>query len=238
MSNVVITTSAPKYSTSWEISAIGLGFTNPRPGNGPFQETVEGWGVDSGDVDVWAMGGGNVVWPFCPSHTGTHSLELNGFIPGSIWTNVATVPGKTYLLSFVYTKNPNVQTPAFQPTARVEFNKQGVTNIFYNGPSDYCTLNWSNCAITYRATSSVTRVGFVSTWTANSIAGIYLDTIRMDEVEITTNSLLYATFTDDTLKAFEPIKFAPPPFGDTTFVGTNKFISGFEGTKAATFPTR
>ena len=64
---------------------------------------------------------------------------------------------------------------------------------------------------------------------------MFIDTVRMDEVQITTNSLLYATFTEDTLKAFLPIKFAPPPFGDTNFVGTNKFISGFEGTNGGNF---
>ena len=149
---------------------------------------------------------------------------------GQMWR---LFPAKRTLLRFGIARNPNEESPSFQPTARVDFNRQPALNIFYNGPvNGYCNLNWSNGAVTYRATSAVTRVEFVSTYTANSIAGMYVDTIRMDEVQISTNSLLYATFTDDTLKAFEPIKFAPPPFGDITFVATNKFISGFEGTNS------
>ena len=67
---------------------------------------------------------------------------------------------------------------------------------------------------------------------------MYIDTVRMDEVELITNGTLYATFTDDTLKALLPIKFAPPPFGDTNYVGTNIFISGFEGTNGGLFTNR
>ena len=61
-------------------------------------------------------------------------------------------------------------------------------------------------------------------------AGVLFDTIRIDEIRIITNRILYATFTDNPEKAIWPIKFAPTPFGETNFTGTNIFISGFEGT--------
>jgi hypothetical protein len=59
---------------------------------------------------------------------------------------------------------------------------------------------------------------------------MFIDTVRMDEVELITNGMLYATFTDNPAKALVPIKFAVPPFSDTNFSGTNILISGFENT--------
>ncbi len=109
-----------------------------------------------------------------------------------------------------------------------------VASLVYSGVNDAFQLNWLPYSILFRATSALTRVTFASTFSP-SREGMFIDTVRMDEIQISTNSLLYATFTDDALKAPLPIKFALPPFGDTNYVGTNRFISGFEGTNGGNF---
>ena len=192
---------------------------------------VSGWRVDSGSVDVPYVVG-------VMANTGTNFLDLNGLVPGSISTNVPTVPGKTYLLSFAYAKNPNRGSfTNFTPSARVEINGADVLDISYNGTNSLPSLNWSNGTVLFQAVGASTRVGFTSTWNGPGFtnAGIVLDTIHFDQVQIVTNNTLYATFTDDPAKAFTPIKFAEPPFGDTNFVMTNVFISGFEGTNGGVY---
>ncbi|HMJ89981.1 MAG TPA: proprotein convertase P-domain-containing protein [Candidatus Acidoferrum sp.] len=193
-------------------------------------EYAAGWRIDSGDIDIAATYGDPV------SHTGTNALDLNGYQAGAISTNVPTVPGRTYLLGFAFSKNSNEgSNPGFVPSMRVDLNGQPMTNVSYTPPVTYTMLNWSNGAVWFQATGITTRVAFVSTGTGFPAEGILLDTIRMDEVTVMTNGALYATFTEDAAKFPMSIKFAPPPFGDTNFVGTNVFISGFEGTNGSVF---
>src|SRR6185437_4433854 len=63
-----------------------------------------GWHVDSGSVDLLVNGppvAGSVPYD------GNYFIDINGGGPGTISTNIPTVPGTTYSLSFAYTKNPN-----------------------------------------------------------------------------------------------------------------------------------
>jgi len=205
-------------------------------GNGPVYQVgsiISGWTVDHNDIDVvhdtYGLGG--------PSHTGTNAIDLVGNVgPGGVWTNVATTVGKTYLLSFAFCRNPDGLAPPSQE-AQVEVNSNLAFRFTYAAPNSRPNMMWSNISYAFQATQSLTRVGFRQFNPASPAipGGMFIDTVRMDEVEIITNSLLYATFTDDPLKALLPIKFAPPPFGDTNFVSTNVFISGFEDTNFGIF---
>jgi hypothetical protein len=185
--------------------------------------------VETGNVDVVHVGLGLTG----PSHTGTNGVDLNGQTGGSIFTNRATTVGKTYLLSFAFCKNPDGITPP-SVTAAVSAGTQSM-NFTYSLPNSYANPNWLTTSIVVRASSNITPLRFSSVSPSGGSAGMFIDTIRMDEVDVRTNAVLYATFTDDPLKAFLPIKFAPPPFGDTNFNGTNLFISGFEGTAAGVY---
>ncbi len=96
ISNVVV--------TNFISRVLDDGFESARGGEAyPPGTNISGWLVENGDVDVIhdQLGfNGN-------SHTGTNGVDLNGLVgPGWISTNVATVVGKQYLLTFVYTKNP------------------------------------------------------------------------------------------------------------------------------------
>ena len=188
-----------------------------------------GWHIDSDNIDVSSPP--SIATP-TDSDTGTNIIDLNGSQgPGSISTNVVTTIGKTYLLSFAYSKNPdNARIPT--ASAEATINGSSVLRFAFNDPTFLPGLEWRTTSVVFQATSSVTKVGFSNVFpnalsSAND-GGILLDTIRMDEVQLITNGTLYATFTDDGLKAFLPIKFAPPPFGDTNFVGVSRSVSDFE----------
>jgi subtilisin-like proprotein convertase family protein len=201
------------------------------PANVPAGEIVSGWLIYTGHVDVahgtfGACGGTSIIGP---AHTGTNCIDLNGLTRGGISTNVTTKVGQTYLLTFAYSCNPERIPETAQVTAG-----PATTNLSYNLINSYADLKWLDGAMLLTATSNITPVKFLST--SGSDGGIYIDTVRMEEVKLVTNSTLYATFTEDLSKLPVPIKFAPPPFGDTNFRGTNVFISGFEtGTNANVF---
>jgi subtilisin-like proprotein convertase family protein len=197
----------------------------------PTGQRISGWRVESGNVDVVHVGLGLTG----SSHTATNGVDLNGTTGGSISTNVTTVAGRNYLLTFAYCKNPDGVTPA-SVTAAVDVDAQP-TLFTYNVANSYADPRWLGTSILVRATSTVTRVVFRSVNPSGGSGGMFIDTVRMDEVELVTNGTLYATFTDDSAKATLPIKFALPPFSETNFTDTNFFISGFENTPGGVYGT-
>jgi len=202
----------PIITTNYGAAVLDDGFertSTPTPGNTNLTagQSWSGWYVESGEVDVVNTN----TWP--DAHTGTNLLDLNGLAAGSISTNVATVPGTMYLLTFAYAKNGNPgygDNPGFQPTADVQTNGQTITNIIYTGLNHYTNLLWSNGAVAFTATATNTKIGFVSTYPG--IGGIVLDTIRLSAITLETNYYIYTTFTENTNLTITPIKFGRPPF--------------------------
>ncbi|HTD67193.1 MAG TPA: S8 family serine peptidase, partial [Candidatus Limnocylindria bacterium] len=186
-----------------------------------------GWQVESGDIEVLDFQPGRPL----RAHTGTNIIDINGSVPGIISTNVTLIPGRSYLLSFAYSRNPD----AGPATARISISNSVALTVTSPAATPWSDLQWKSTSTVFRATVAVNRVEIRAVSWPQPQTGVLFDTIRIDEVEVTTNSLLYATFTDDTLKALLPIKFAPPPFGDTNFFGTNRFINGLEGTNGGNF---
>src|SRR2546422_8866945 len=84
---------------------------------------VSGWHVDSGNVDDLYAGCGFLA-PGTPD-TGQRCLDLNGSTAGSISRSFNTLPGKDYLLTLAYCKNPSpAQPPGFVATANINITGQ------------------------------------------------------------------------------------------------------------------
>ena len=189
--------------------------------------TYAGWLIESGNIEALDYQPGRPL----NAHTGTNIIDINGTAPGRISTNVNLVPGRSYQISFAYTRNPD----AGPATAQVSVSNVASITVTSPPATSWSSLVWISTSTIFRATAALNRVEIRAVNWPQPQTGVLFDTLRIDEVEVITNSLLYATFTDDTLKALLPIKFAPPPFGDTNYVGTNIFISGFEGTNGGDF---
>lgn len=82
----------------------------------------QGWAVDSGGVDLTAN-------DFYAPAAGRQSLDLNSIVSGSIFQNVATVPGRQYVLSFAFATNPLPDDPRF-PAPSVKLMR-----VSWNGTS-------------------------------------------------------------------------------------------------------
>jgi subtilisin-like proprotein convertase family protein len=221
-SNIVITNLGKRVlEDSFEYADPTVSYYNS--GAYPAGQVISGWTVGSGNVDVVHVGIGLIG----PSHTGANGVDLNGTTGGSVFTNVVTKAGQAYLLSFAHCRNPDNITPA-SVTATVELGSVVSNDFTYAYPNSYANPAWSNRTVLFVANSNMTTVRFRSKNPSTGAGGMFIDTIKLDEVQVGTNSTLYATFTEDPAKFPVPIKFAPPPFGETNFRGTNVFISGFE----------
>ena len=87
------------------------------------EEPPPGWTVKRGTVDV--IGG----W-WQAAH-GKQSLDLNGLEPGAISQEVATEPGKTYVLSFWMAGNPD--DPEARRTAiEIAWDKKVVRTVVFD----------------------------------------------------------------------------------------------------------
>lgn len=157
---------------------------------------IEGWLVNTGNVDV--------LHPPCgftalTSDTGYQCLDLNGDTAGQISTNFVTVPGRNYVLSFAYSKNPGA---IFVADMDLALTGQPVRQISYglaNSPSD---LNWAHTSFVFTASSPLTTLQLTSLDSGN--AGMFLDSFvvtTLDEVCYTN----YGNYVlpEESLKAYE-----------------------------------
>jgi len=74
---------------SWGGYTFGAGFY-----------ALPGWTVDFGNVDVTTNASG-----WAPASDGFNSLDINGWVAGQISQSFATIVGKTYVVSFDYSRN-------------------------------------------------------------------------------------------------------------------------------------
>jgi hypothetical protein len=76
------------------------GLTYYTDGTHPDHIALPGWTVESGSVDLtWTTS----VWG--PADTGVFSLDINGWSPGVISQSFATLAGRTYTVSYAYSRN-------------------------------------------------------------------------------------------------------------------------------------
>jgi subtilisin family serine protease/subtilisin-like proprotein convertase family protein len=155
-------------------------------------EYVSGWEVEAGDIDT-----------ACSSlaHTGIEWIDLNGGEPGVISTNVATMPGTDYQLSFAYCRNPQGDDPDFVASCDVEVGGLVIANVSYGLPNTDQDLNWSTTSMVFRATSATTTLRMRSTVPSGN-EGMYLDSFTVSPLITISNSCNYF-FPEESLKQFQ-----------------------------------
>jgi subtilisin family serine protease/subtilisin-like proprotein convertase family protein len=170
-------------------------------------EIFAGWRVVRGSVDVMHDTCG-FTGP--AAHSQPHALDMDGQDPGTVETNITTIPGKRYRLSFAYS-----QTPGFGAKSNwVHLTGQPSFVLVSDQTNTATDLRWQTTSFVFTATSVGTLLQLESLSTCCS-GGMYLDTFQMDQLEVKTNLYIYAGFTENTNLAELPIKFAVPPFGST-----------------------
>ncbi|HEY5915274.1 MAG TPA: S8 family serine peptidase, partial [Verrucomicrobiae bacterium] len=166
--------------TTTGITVMKDGFENASTWFGvPAGTIISGWLVESGDVDILSDGAGFHGLP----DTGIHALDLSGAAPGSISTNINTVVGGTYELSFAYSKNPNPSLPNYPDfVALADLSLTGQPDILlsYAERNQSWSLNWAHTSIVFTASSPVTKLQLTSLNPGNG--GMYLDSFEVKQV--------------------------------------------------------
>ena len=109
--------------------------------------------------------------------------------------------------------------------AEVQVNGQTLS-LTYSNSNSSTNLNWSVTNVAFVANSPTTTVQVVSLNAGNG--GMYFDTFKMEQIQVTTNLYRYTFFSDDTTKAHTPIKFGVPPYANTNQDLTNLVLGSFE----------
>jgi choice-of-anchor C domain-containing protein len=154
-------------------------------------ESFGGWTVGSGQVDLVRLGEvgtgtiesgrqrGLEAWT---AASGSQSLDLNGYQPGSIYQDIATMPEATYYLSFAMAGNVVGGPLTVQMSYQVEPGLTGVLD-FHVGSHDGYDMGW-----TYRQFAFVTpalvnqvRLEFASL-SDTGARGPALDDVVMDVI--------------------------------------------------------
>jgi subtilisin-like proprotein convertase family protein len=181
------------------------GFENHIDQQGiPAGSYIDGWQVLLGNVDVFNPAAGGHL---DKANTGTNSLDLNGFNPGAIATNFATIPGQRYLLTFAYTKNPSPANPGYPNfVAKAEVAITGQTPFELDSSSasnSYDALNWQTNTTIFTATSASTTLQLTSLNNTgfNQSGGMFLDSFNVSALSGGTTDLFYLP--EQTLDAYD-----------------------------------
>ena len=144
----------------------------------------DGWRVLTGDIDIVSSVTPAGPIGLCgPSHSGLNAVDIDGNNPGSMSTNIATVPGRTYVLSFAFTRNGVISQGATNLPRSAEVALLGVvTNIVSADPPSTCVnLFWRATNFTFVANSTTTTLRLRSLSVSGS-GGIFFDTFQMMEL--------------------------------------------------------
>ncbi len=158
-----LTASLPEWHSSFE------GNPQIEPSAGSY--ISEGWYIDSGSVDVLPNGFNGST-----ADEGTNYIDLDGNSAGTISTNVPTVPGQLYVLSFAYAQNPDGSTP---PAMQVLQNGNSLLSLTVSETNGWANLGWSTTSVVFTATSSVTTLTFQSLDSPADQFGVLLDCIDL-----------------------------------------------------------
>ena len=158
---------------------------------------VGGWMVDTGSVNVTRFS-----WQ--PEEE-EQSLDLNGSGAGSIYQDLATVPGQNYNLHFAFAGVPGA--PALK-TNQVWWNGTLLDTIIFNTTGHSVTaMGWTNGEYTVGATTTSTRLRFTSLTTGAS--GPALDAVSVTPIlpVPTAYSVIVSNFSGSVTSTVASVQF-------------------------------
>lgn len=142
---------------SFENGTYAGGALNTLPAGSP---NLSGWIITSGSID-W-------TGSYWPAKDGSKSLDLSGTAPGAISQTLVTTIGKTYVVTFAMSGNPDggpaLRTLTVGATGAATAPFTFDTAAAGNSLSD---MKWSTKTYSFVATSATTVLAFTSTTTGS-----------------------------------------------------------------------
>lgn len=159
------------------------------------QFVPDGWQVVSGSVDI--------IGPptYGPAAEGFYMVDINGGNNGQIKTNIATLPGQQYLLSYAYARNADsITICGVVPKAQVLIGTNVVAKVVADNPTNtWQTLVWTTNKYLFTANSNVTRIDLRADISNPTPCGVLFDAL---DVSIPANRTRYV-MPEESLKVLE-----------------------------------
>ena len=116
-------------------------------------------------------------------------MDLDGWNPGEISTNIVTVSGTVYSLNFAYARNPDSITgaggfPIHVPTAGISIDGNSLATVSANYINSWTDLNWQLTNYIFTATSSLTHLDFKSLDALPAAIRLFLDAVSLTKSPI------------------------------------------------------
>jgi hypothetical protein len=157
------------------------GLTYYTDGTHPGNVALPGWNVEFGSVDLT---GTHTVWG--PADMGPYSLDINGWSPGVISQNFATVAGDAYTVSFAFSRN-QAGSPNDPVKAKVDIDNTSnqlllatqPVSVSYEDPNFGTPSNmlWEHDTFHFVAISDQTTIRLSAVTDSN--AGVFFDTVSV-----------------------------------------------------------
>ena len=142
---------------------------------------ITGWTVTGSDVDRVQSTGWQAA-------DGSFSLDMNGFHPGGVTQNIATVVGEQYTVGFSLSKNPgNLTHATLQVTAA------GATQDYDFSLGNSATdMKWSQQTFSFVATGSSTTLALKSIYPTDATGAFPINAQgpALDEVVVASNKVI------------------------------------------------
>jgi choice-of-anchor C domain-containing protein len=154
---------------SFESQVIGVPYQVFSAG----QDLGGGWIVSDGTVEI--------VRDYWPAAEGHQSIDLSGIFTeiGTIYQDIATVPGQTYTIRFAFAGNP--EDPGNDKRMKVFWNDGEVADLTYNTAGRSLTdMGWGYHSYKVTATGSTSRLKFQSL--TFSFLGPVIDDVSIEEL--------------------------------------------------------
>ena len=179
----------------FELAGVPAGdYRNFGPGN-EVAAGLGGWRVLQGDVDIQNLSGTFIYinWGSAAGTNGASTLDLNGYVAGTIYQNFPTVAGQTYDLSFDYSNNPltnypnltnqPVGTPASATVLLYDVASAGLVRERLDVSHGNATIDkpfWKSAMVSFVATGAQTQLLFRSTSNLKDASGgVILDNVSV-----------------------------------------------------------
>jgi subtilisin-like proprotein convertase family protein len=213
----------------WINPAVSVGSTNPVVGPTIMADSFEnfpptfgltagnyfdGWHVESGDIDIFSD-----LDPRFPgkADTGDQYLDINGFNPGVVSTNIPLTVGRSYRLSFAFARNPNsLNPPVTIPQANVNLNGTTLMTLAPTSINTQTKLDWQTTSVVFTATAPVEKLQLQSLTPGQN--GVFFDSFKVVE-------LVSPQLSSPLVEWYDTTNLPPLPLQGVQF-----WVSGLPGT--------
>jgi choice-of-anchor C domain-containing protein len=167
---LALATTSPAFAASlitngsFELGTTSGAFSTASAGS----TDITGWTVDSGSVDY--------ISSYWAASDGVRSIDIAGSAIGVLSQSFATTAGKSYLVSFDLSSNPDLSAPrdllvSIDGGAPIVFTHPGSTG------SDAAGMNWTAQSFSFLAGGPSTMITFTTNGTAQNVFGPALDNV-------------------------------------------------------------